>query len=816
MIGNTIAHYKILEKLGDGGMGVVYKAEDTKLKRFVALKFLPIDLNRDEEAKQRFILEAQTASALDHPNICNIHEIGETAEGQLFIVMAYYEGATLKQKVASGQLSVDSSMDIAIQVAQGLAKAHEHGLIHRDIKPTNIMVTSEGVAKIVDFGLVGFVGQMGLDSAGSTLGTAAYMSPEQAREESLDQRADIWALGVVLYEMLTAQLPFKGEYEQAVIYSVLNETPPPLTKLRPDLPPGFESIVKKCLAKNRADRYQQINELLADLRALRSPPASRARQRPFTPDQQRRRRLVWYAAGLVVLALLIWIFLLQRDAGPTDRKSIAVLPFVNLGTSNEDEYFSDGITEDVITELAKIADLKVISRTSVMKYKGVYRSIRDIGRELDVATVLEGSVRRSGKQVRVAAQLIDARDEGHLWAEVYDEEMTEIFAIQSDIARQIAGALKARLSSAESGQAAKKPTADITAYDFYLKGREYYYRHERKSYEMAGSLFVKALEQDSGYALAYAGLADACAQRDLLDSAIVLSQRAITLDPNLAEGYKALGLAYYYKGWMQKSLEASMHAIRLNANHFPATLNVGWVLLETDPVAALPWLKKAFVLAPTSASAASALGVAYMSLVDEVNAEKWLQKSVELAPDYLRSYQRLWQLYLEEGQSQAAETIRKNILAAAPNYFQVLCLSPLLQQDYQQAMSCFDKTIAGNPAFQSLELAYVYLKTGRENEAGKMFDHFAANCQARIDAGNERSWPRYDLARIHAARHQKAEFYHWLTQAIAAGWLAYRWALIDPLLKDFHTEARFQEMMAQVAAKVDQMRGQAQLAEEKK
>lgn len=816
MIGQTISHYKIIEQLGGSGLSAVYKAEDLKLKRIVALRFVPPEFTRAPEVKALFIHEAQAASALDHRNICSVHEFSETADGRLFIVIAYYDGERLKKKVARGQLSVDSAIDIAMQIAQGLAKVHENGLVHGDIKPGSVMITKDGVIKILDFGLAKLGDQGGLARAGTAIRTVAYMSPEQAQGEAVDHRTDIWSLGVMLYEMLTGQLPFKGDYEQAVVYSILNETPRPATSLRANVPQELESIINKCLAKKATDRYQQINELLLDLRALQTPPASRARQRPFAPDSQRRRRLVWYAAGLVVLALVIWIFLLQRDAGPTDRKSIAVLPFVNLGTSHEDEYFSDGITEDVITELAKIADLKVISRTSVMKYKGVYRSIRDIGRELDVATVLEGSVRRSGKQVRVAAQLIDAHDEGHLWAEVYDEEMTEIFAIQSDIARQIAGALKARLSSAESGQAAKKPTTDITAYDFYLKGREYYYRHDRKSYEMAGSLFVKALEQDSGYALAYAGLADACAQRDLLDSAIVLSQRAITLDPNLAEGYKALGLAYYYKGWLHKSLEASLHAIKLNANHFPATVNVGWVLLETDPVAALPWLKKAFVLAPTSASAASALGVAYMSLADKVNAEKWFQKSVELAPDYLRSYQRLWQLYLEEGQSQAAEIIRRKILAVAPNYFQVLCLSPLLQQDYQQAMSCFDKTIAGNPAFQSLELAYVYLKTGRENEAGKMFDRFAANCQARIAAGNERSWPRYDLARIHAARHQKAEFYHWLEQAIAAGWLEYRWALIDPLLENVRTEARFQEMMAQVAAKIDQLRRQAQLAEEKK
>ncbi len=807
MIGEIISHYKILENLGSGGMGVVYKAEDTKLKRLVALKFLPPELTRDEEAKERFIYEAQAAAALDHPNICDIHEIGETEDGQLFIVMAYYEGETLKEQIASGKLQVTEVIDIAIQVAQGLAKAHEHGITHRDIKPANIMVTNDVVAKILDFGLAKLAGQAQLTQIGTRLGTAAYMSPEQTYSEDVDHRADIWSLGVMLYEMLTGQMPFKGEYEQAVIYSILNEEPEPPRRLRSEAPMELERIILKALAKKPAQRYQQVDELLVDLRALRQPVLSGVSKQVLAGTApQGRTRAYLYGAGVMVLALIVGYVFFFPAAVTSDRKSIAVLPFSNLSESKEDEYFSDGLTEDVITQLTKIADLKVISRMSVMQYKGGYKNIPDIGKKLDVATVLEGSVRRAGNQVRVAAQLIDANDERLLWAETYDKEMTAIFAIQTDIAQQIAIALKARLLSPEKAQIEKKPTGNITAYDYYLKGREYYYRHNKEGYETAGSFFAKALALDSTYASAYAGLADACAQRDLLDSAITLSQRAIAIDAGLPEAYKALGLAYYYKGWTRKSLEASLHAVKLNANHFPAIVNVGWALLETNAGDALPWFRKALVLAPTSASVARAIGIAYTVLVDEANAESWLKKSLELAPDYLRSYYELWQLYVQGGQYKAAKAIAQKIPPNAPNYLQVSGLSYLLDRNYEQAREYYEKIVSGNPQFRSLELAYVYKKTGKDSDAHKMFDYFFSRSQARIRGGSERSSPRYEMARIYAALDRESEAYEWLQQAIAAGWIEYRWGMIDPLLENLQHEERFRQMLAQVKAKVDQMR----------
>jgi serine/threonine protein kinase len=409
MIGQTISHYKILEKLGGGGMGVVYKAEDTKLKRLVALKFLPPDLTRDDEAKERFVHEAQAASALDHPNICTIHEIGETEDRQLFICMAYYEGETLKKKVSSNQLSVDSVIEIAIQIAQGLAKAHEKGIVHRDIKPANLFLTNDGILKILDFGLAKLAGVTRLTKSGTTLGTVAYMSPEQMQGEEVDHRTDIWALGVVMYEMLTGKLPFKGEYEQAVMYSILNEKPEPITTTRLDVPADLEKIVNKCLEKKTSERYKLVEETLTDLKSLKKEIEFRTVKKWLIRTKfLLKKRLYFYSGIFALLLSLIGIgFYFQRDAEekgeavPSETFRIAVLPLVNISPDPQDEYFADGMTEELISTLSKISGLRVIARTSVMQYKGTNKSIAEIGHALKVGTILEGSVRKAANKLRI-------------------------------------------------------------------------------------------------------------------------------------------------------------------------------------------------------------------------------------------------------------------------------------------------------------------------------------------------------------------------------------------------------------------------------
>jgi serine/threonine protein kinase len=379
LVGQTVSHYTILSKLGAGGMGVVYKAEDTRLKRTVAVKFLPPEFTHDQTARERFFHEAQAASALEHTNICSVHELGEH-DGRTFLVMGFYEGETLRQKIDRGPLKIDEAIAIACQVVQGMAKAHGHGIVHRDIKPANIMVTTEGVAKILDFGLAKLSGRTLLTRTGSTLGTAAYMSPEQARGESVDHRTDIWSLGVVLYEMIAGRRPFASDYEQALVYQILNAEPEPLSKIRPETPAGLAQIARHALAKQAAERYQTMEELRDDLAAV--------------------------AEGLKPL-----------KANPLvdhPEKSIAVLPFINDSPDQENTYFINGVMEEILNNLQKIKALRVISRTSVEQYREKKKPAREIAEELGVNYIVEGSAQKYGNAFRLRAQLIMAAKETHL------------------------------------------------------------------------------------------------------------------------------------------------------------------------------------------------------------------------------------------------------------------------------------------------------------------------------------------------------------------------------------------------------------------
>ena len=471
MIGKTVSHYKILEKLGEGGMGVVYKAEDTKLKRTVALKFLPPGLTRDAEAKKRFIHEAQVASALDHNNICMIHEIdetkpapGEPGDGQMFIVMAHYEGKILTDKIQKGPLKIDEAIEITVQMAQGLDKAHQKGIVHRDIKPGNIIVTEDGVVKIVDFGLAKLAGQVKITKTGTTIGTVAYMSPEQARGQEVDPKSDIWSLGVVLYEMVTGQLPFKGEYEQAVVYSILSEELEPIS----GIPTGLERIIRKALTKSSEERYQHIEEILADLKSLRKE---------------------------------IEAELLQKQSKKKSVPSIAVLPFRDMSPQKDQDYFCEGIAEELIDALVKVEGLKVASRTAAFQFEGKGHSIRKIGEELNVNTVLEGSVRKAGNRLRITAQLVNVADGFHVWSEKYDRDTEDIFAIQDEISLAIVDNLKVKLLKEEKAKLVKRHTDNKEAHDLYLKGRYFWNRRYEVGLQKSIECFQLAINKDPHYAL---------------------------------------------------------------------------------------------------------------------------------------------------------------------------------------------------------------------------------------------------------------------------------------------------------------------------
>ena len=577
--GSTVAgKYQIIEELGRGGMGVVYKAQDTKLKRTVALKFLPPELTHIPEVKDRFMREAQAAAALDHPNICTVHEFDE-AEEKTFISMAYIEGQSLKKKIETGPLELEDALRLATQVAEGLQEAHKKGVVHRDIKSTNIMVDERDQAKIMDFGLARMAGGTLLTKEGTTMGTIAYMSPEQARGEEVDHRTDIWSLGVVLYEMFSGQLPFKGEQDQAVVYSILNKKPKTLTDLKAEIPMSIGQVVDKALEKNSGERYQQIDELLDDLKSISAgivPEEIKARLRK-AKLRTRKRAILYTGAGLIIIAAVIALSLFTGRAEAID--SIAVLPLENLTGDAGQDYFVDGVTDELIGHLGQISGLqRVISRQSVMRYKESDKSLSEIARELNVDAVVEGSVHQAGENVRIRVQLIDALpEEQGLWGQTYERAKTDVLVMYSEMARAIADEIQVKLTTQEETLLASARQVNPEAYDAYLKGQFYLGKLTPEGMETALQYFELALKEDPEFALAYAGVAlvwGGHAQMGLLPSheaapkAIAAVERALELDNTLAEVHYTLANIRTWLEWDWEGAEKSFQrAIELNPNY---------------------------------------------------------------------------------------------------------------------------------------------------------------------------------------------------------------------------------------------------------
>ena len=579
-VGQTISHYKIIEKLGAGGMGIVYKAEDTKLRRQVALKFLPTELTSDPDAKERFVHEAQAASALNHPNICSIHAIGEY-EGRQFIDMEFVEGKTLTALLREKELSLNDVLEMAIQIGEGLNAAHKKGIIHRDIKPDNIMLADDGPVKIMDFGLAKLGGASKLTKTHSTLGTLFYMSPEQVQGLEVDQRTDIFSLGAVLYEMVAGRRPFRGEHEAAVIYSILNESPEPMARYRANVPDALSRVVEKALLKDRDHRYQHVDDMIADIKSIKLILAPGSHQVETKPQIRKRKRLALYGGVIFLLAaaLLTVLNLIPKHAVTID--SIAVLPLENLSHDPEQEYFSDGMTEALITELSQISALKkVISRTSVMVYKGARKPLPEIAHELNVSAIVEGSILRAGTKVRVSVQLIDASADKHLWAKNYEREMKDILALQGEVAQAIAREINLTLTPKDETRLRSARQIDPKAHERYLKGRYFWNKRTGKDLQKAAECFSDAICIDSGYALAYSGLADCynllpfygdMRPKEAYPKARAAVLRAISIDSTLAEA--ATSLAYYlfsYEwNWREAELEFK-RAIELNPRYATA------------------------------------------------------------------------------------------------------------------------------------------------------------------------------------------------------------------------------------------------------
>jgi serine/threonine protein kinase len=598
MVGKTISHYQILEKLGEGGMGIVYKAQDLKLDRFVALKFLPPHLTASEEEKQRFIHEAKAASSLDHNNICAIHEIDETEDGQLFISMAYYEGDTLDKKIKEKPLPIDEAIDIAHQIAEGLAKAHEKEIVHRDIKPANIMLTTDGVVKILDFGLAKLSSLTKLTRESTTLGTVSYMSPEQAKGEDVDYRTDIWSLAIIVYEMLAGMLPFKGEYESAVIYSIVNDMQEPITSLRSGLPMELEQILNKCLEKNASNRYQHIDDLMVDIRRVKKDSDSKIdssrKDVKIEPPKKRFKSMIIPVIILIIIIMIVGGYFFINQIIPLDKpqstkvsetrweNSIAVLPFEDISPEKDQEWFCDGMTEQVISNLGRLRNLKVSARQSVMKYKDSEKTIPEIGKELNVAHVLESSIRKSGDRIRVTAQLIKTDDGFHLWSQDFDRTLDDIFDIQDDISEKIASALLTTLSPEEKKDIKTQRPSSTEAYEYYIKGR-YYHEKYWLYYDFddlltSEKMLKTAIKLDPDFADSYASLADlyntyynelpdTVKERDtywrLQESYL---DTAYQIDPNSAEVQNAKGWVHEAKYEFNEAFYSFKSAIKRNPN----------------------------------------------------------------------------------------------------------------------------------------------------------------------------------------------------------------------------------------------------------
>ncbi len=725
--------YQIIEELGRGGMGVVYKAVDNKLKRTVALKFLPFEWTYDPQAKERFVREAQAAAALDHPNICTVHEIDE-ADDRMFISMAFIEGESLKTKIDGGHLKIDEALGFGMQVAEGLREAHKKGVIHRDIKSANIMVTESGQAKIMDFGLARMRGGTLLTKEGMAMGTIAYMSPEQARGEAVDHRSDIWSLGVVLYEMLAGRLPFQGEHDQAVIYAILKEQPKPLSAGRPEIPVSVEHVVGKALEKNPDERYQSVDDLIDDLKSIAEgiePERVRTRRRKAKLRRWKRAGLYAGAAGLLVILVLIAVKLFTGR--PHTIETLAVLPLENLSGDPQQEYFSDGVHDALITNLGKVGGLKrVIARSSVMRFKGTKEPLSKVAQELKVDGLITGAVLRSGDRVRVTAQLINPATETQIWAQSYERDLRDVLSLQNEIVSAITREVKVQLTPRDERRLTSARQVNPEAYEAYLKGQFHWYKLTKTDLDSALKYFELALEKDPEYAPAYTGIClvwGGYQQQGLVPAteatprARAAALKALELDNTLAEVHYVLAGMHAWGDYDWASGEKSYRlAIELNPNYPDPRVYYSHLLyMLRRPEEAMAQIKRALELDPLNAlfRALYAMDLMYARRYDDAIA--LLRDTLQASPNDLVALSALRSAYhMKHMYKEALEIWKASYAARGDNEALEALARGSAENGYQGALQRVAEMLIERSRTKFVtpwQIGTLYARAGKNQEA---------------------------------------------------------------------------------------------------
>jgi len=765
--GARLGHYEVKSQLGAGGMGEVYLAQDTKLDRKVALKILPAEVAAHPDRMKRFVQEAKAASALNHPNIITIHEIDET-DSRHFIVTEFIDGETLREHMGIAPMKLGDVLDVAAQIASALAAAHAAGIVHRDIKPENVKLRRDGIVKVLDFGLAKLAEPEGTGpedqtramvktSTGVVMGTVTYMSPEQARGLAVDARTDIWSLGVVLYEMVAQHAPFEGPTTSDILVSILEREPRPLTKVGQDVSETLEFIVAKALTKDREDRYQTAREMLADLRRLKARLA---------PEREHSIANTTLVAG-------------QRISGQTREPehvspSIGVLPFVNMSADPENEYFCDGLAEELINALTKVENLYVVARTSAFSFKGKEVDVREVGRRLNVANVLEGSVRKAGNRLRITAQLVSVEDGYHLWSERYDRELEDVFVIQDEITLAIVDKLKVKLLRGERAALLDRYRDDLEAYNRYLKGR-YYWSQRPLGIRRAIEYFEQAIERDANYALAYAGLADcyntlgswengAMTPSEAMPKAKAAADRALALDNMLAEAHTSLAYGIMHYDWDWPGTDARFQrAFDINPN-YPTAHH---------------WHSHYL----------TAMGRAEDSLVES-------KRFLELDPlDPFANAHLAWHYIFARQYDEAIEQCWKSNELFPNSFFSSFFFALAYEQKgmLDEASAEFEKVIkmSGNLTFAKAGLGHLYAISAEKAKA--------ENVIAELDEiSKTRYVPSYDIAVIHAGLGERDLAFAWLDKAYQehSSWLAY--LKVEPRLDDLRSDSRFEHLLRRV------------------